>query len=253
MIDSHCHINDDIYFNKSKEYIEEAQKAGVQSFFVIGCDLKTSLRAVELAKTYNCCYAAVGIHPEDALHAGENDLELIEKLLSEKVVKAVGEIGLDYYWEKDEKMRDLQRKYFISQINLANKYSLPVVIHCRDAYGEVLEILKNHKVIRGGVMHCYGGSKELALEFIKLGFVIGIGGTCTFKNAVHPKEVAASIPNNSFILETDAPYLAPTPHRGEPNHSKYIPLIRERVALLRNQTVEEVEKETDETFKRIFL
>lgn len=253
MIDSHCHINDDAYFDNAEAYIKDARKEGVTNFLVVGCDLKSSLRAVELAKKFSCCYAAIGIHPEDALHAGKNDLEEIEKLVKSKGVVAIGEIGLDYYWEKDQNNREMQRKYFISQIELANKYNLPISIHCREAYGEMFEILKTHKVNRGGVMHCYGGSKEMALEFIKLGFVIGIGGTSTFKNAKQVKEVVSAIPNNSFVLETDAPYLAPHPHRGEQNHSKYIPFILNQVALLRNQSNEEIEKQTNETFKRIFL
>ena len=253
MIDSHCHINDDAFYNDVEGYISDAQKEGVEAFLVVGCDLKLSKRAVEISSKYPCCYAAVGIHPEDAMHAGENDLEEIEKLIGQKGVVAIGEIGLDYYWEKDEKSRELQRKYFISQINLANKYNLPISIHCRDAYGETLEILKAHKVNRGGVMHCYGGSVEMAKEFIKLGFVLGIGGTSTFKNAVTIKEVVKSIPDGTFILETDAPYLAPHPYRGQTNHSKYIPIIASQVALLRNSTTKEIEKQTDETFKRIFL
>ena len=116
MIDSHCHINDEAFVGHEEEYIKEAKKVGVDTFLVVGCDVKTSLKAVELAKKFDCCFAAVGIHPEDALKADENDLKIIENLLSEKVVKAVGEIGLDYYWTKDKNSRDLQRKYFISQI-----------------------------------------------------------------------------------------------------------------------------------------
>lgn len=253
MIDSHCHINDDAFYKEASKYIEEAKSNGVSKFLIVGCDLLSSKRAVEIAEKFDCCYAAIGIHPEDAMHAQENDIEEIEKLINNKCVVAIGEIGLDYYWEKEQNNRELQRKYFIKQIDLANKYNLPISIHCRDAYGETLSILKEHRVNRGGVMHCYGGSKEMAVEFIKLGFVIGIGGTVTFKNAVQPKEVAASIPDDKFLLETDSPYLAPVPHRGEQNHSKYIPLICEQIAALRNESIEQVSKQTDETFKKLFL
>ena len=252
MIDSHCHINDEAFLNKEKEYIEDAFKADVHQFLVVGCDLKLSKKAVELANKYDCCYAAVGIHPSDSKNTGKDDLKEIEELLSNNTIIAVGEIGLDYYWDKEPDINEKQKEYFIKQIELANKHNLPISIHCRDAYEDCLNILKEHPVKKGGVMHCYGGSKEMMAEFLKLGFYIGIGGTVTFKNAVKIKEVAVLVPSDRYLLETDAPYLAPTPHRGEQNHSKYIPLIRDQIALLRGVAPEQVALETTNNFKRLF-
>lgn len=252
MIDSHCHINDEAFLNKEKEYIDEARANGVDYFLVVGCDLKTSIKAVELASKYDCCYAAIGIHPSDSKKANKNDLDKIESLVINKRVVSIGEIGLDYYWDKDIDVRNQQKEYFIKQIELANKYNLPISIHCRDAYEDCLNILKEHKVICGGVMHCYGGSKEMMYEFIKLGFMIGLGGTVTFKNAVRPKEVASLVDSEHYLLETDAPYLAPTPHRGEQNHSKYLGLVRDEIALLRHVLPQKVEEETTANFKKLF-
>lgn len=252
MIDSHCHINDKAFLNREEEYISSANKVGVDTFLVVGCDLEMSKKAIEIANKYDGFYAAIGIHPSDSKNAKENDLDEIEKLISNKKVIAIGEIGLDYYWDKDESVKNHQKEYFIEQIALANKYNLPISIHCRDAYEDCLNILKAHPVKCGGVMHCYGGSKEMMPEFIKVGFYIGIGGTVTFKNAVKIKEVAQVVPSDKYLLETDSPYLAPTPHRGEENQSKYIPLICEQIALLRNVSKEQVANETTNNFKTLF-
>lgn len=253
MIDSHCHINDKAFLFKEGEYIKEAVNSGVTNFLVVGCDYLTSAKASEITVIYKECYAAVGIHPSDSKNADKDDLKRIEEILQKgHNIVAVGEIGLDYYWDKEENIKKNQKEYFIKQIDLANKYNLPISIHCRDAYEDCLRILKEHPVKRGGVMHCYGGSKEMMNEFIKLGFYIGIGGTVTFKNAVKIKEVAQVVPSDKYLLETDAPYLAPTPHRGEQNHSKYLFLVRDQIASLRNVSPEQVDKETTENFKRLF-
>ena len=160
MIDSHCHINDEAFINKEEEYIAEALKAGVDTFLVIGCDLKTSIKAVEIANKYDNCYAAIGIHPSDSKNALKDDLDNIEKLLTNNKVIAVGEIGLDYYWDKEENIKLNQKEYFIKQIELANKYNLPISIHCRDAYEDCPNILKAHKVDNyPGLPHVTG--KEL--------------------------------------------------------------------------------------------
>ena len=252
MIDSHCHINDEAFAGHEKEYIDEARANGVDCFLVVGCDLKTSIKAVEIANEYDCCYAAIGIHPSDSKNAGKDDLKTIEDLIKNKKVIAIGEIGLDYYWDKDEAVRNNQKQYFIKQIELANKYNLPISIHCRDAYEDCLNILKEHRVNRGGIMHCYGGSKEMMPEFIKLGFLIGLGGTVTFKNAVRPKEVAEAVPSDKYLLETDSPYLAPHPYRGQQNHSKYLGLVRDQIAELRHVQPEIVEKDTNNNFIKLF-
>ena len=252
MIDTHCHINDEEYLAHPDEYISDAKSAGVFGFLNVGFDLKSSRIAVEIAQNHEDVYAAVGIHPSDVKKAGEHDFEEIEKLAKNKKVIAIGEIGLDYYWDKDPEVREYQKKTFIQQIEIANKLDLPISIHCRDGLEDCLEILKNHKVNRGGIMHCYAGSVEMASEFIKLGFLLGFGGTTTFKNSVRPKEVVSSIPSTAYVLETDAPYLTPEPFRGRPNHSKYLYLVRNKIAELRNITPEQVDKESTENFKRVF-
>lgn len=252
MIDSHCHINDDLYKKNPKEYIKEAENMGVFEFLVVGFDLKSSEEALEISKNNKECFAAVGIHPSDVKKAGPYDLNKIAKLAKEKKVIAIGEVGLDYYWDKEADVRELQKEYFIKQIEIANTLNLPISIHCRDAIEDCLKILKENPVKRGGIMHCYAGSKELAPEFIRLGFLLGFGGTVTFKNSIRPKEVVASIPSFSYVLETDAPYLTPHPFRGKENHSKYLYLVRDQIAELRKISPEQVNKESSENFRRVF-
>lgn len=252
MIDSHCHINDDLYINNPDQYIKEAKEAGIDGFLIVGFDLKSSRNAVKIAQNYDDCFAAVGIHPSDVKKANQEDFEQIEKLAKEKKVIAIGEIGLDYYWDKDIDIQKQQKDSFVRQIKIANKYNLPISIHCRDAIGDCLEILKNNPVKKGGIMHCYAGSLESAKEFIKLGFALGFGGTTTFKNSTKPKEVVASIDEKFIVLETDAPYLTPVPFRGQPNHSKYLKYVRDEIAKLRNISPEDVDKITTQNFKRIF-
>ena len=252
MIDSHCHINDDLYCDNPKEYIETAKQAGVSEFLVVGFDAKSSVISAKIAKNYSECYAAVGIHPSDVKKMKTGDLEAIRELAKEPKVIAIGEIGLDYYWDKDPEVKEQQKEFFIKQINIANELNLPISIHCRDAIEDCLQILKENHVNRGGIMHCYAGSSEIAGEFIKLGFLLGFGGTVTFKNSVRPKEVIASIPSDSYVLETDAPYLTPDPYRGKENHSKYLYLVRNKIAELRNISPEQVDKESTENFNRVF-
>ena len=251
MIDSHCHINDPAYLADPKKYIDEAKASGVTAMLVIGYDLKSSIDAVKIAEQYDDVYAAIGIHPSEVKKMGEHDLKEIENLLHSKKVLAIGEIGLDYYWDKDITVRNEQIYYFEKQIDLANKHNLPIVIHSRDAMGETYNVLKNHHVKCGGILHCYAGSKEMLPDFVKLGFVVGIGGTVTFKNAITIKEVAKKVNPTDYVLETDAPYLAPVPHRGELNHSKYLRLIASEIASIRGDDVSEVIKHADENFKRI--
>lgn len=252
MIDSHCHINDPSFKDHPEEYINLAKSAGIAEFLVVGYDEKSSRIAVDIAKKYPECFAAVGIHPSDVKRMKKGDLESIEELAKNDRILAIGEIGLDYYWDKDKEVQDQQKEFFIKQIDIANKLNKPISIHCRDAYEDCYEILKAHPVNKGGVMHCYGGSPEMAKMFIKLGFVLGFGGTLTFKNARKPKEVLESISDKDYILETDAPYLAPDPYRGKQNHSKYLYLVRDKIAELRNISIEKVDRHSTENFNRIF-
>ena len=252
MIDSHCHINDLLYIGNPAEYVKEAEKAGVFEFLVVGFDIPSSINAVNIAKQFKGCFSAVGVHPSDVKKIELKDLKQIEDIAKQDKVIAIGEIGLDYYWDKEEAAKDKQKEFFIKQIEIANKLDLPISIHCREAIDDCLQILKSNPVKRGGIMHCFAGSVESAKEFIKLGFLLGFGGTVTFKNAVRPKEVVVSIPSTSYVLETDAPYLTPDPYRGKENHSKYLYLVRNKIAELRNIAPEQVEKESNENFIRVF-
>jgi len=252
MIDSHCHINDSLYIGNPAEYVKEAEKAGVFEFLVVGFDIPSSIDAVNIAKQFKGCFSAVGVHPSDVKKIELKDLKQIEEIAKQDKVIAIGEIGLDYYWDKEEAAKDKQKEFFVKQIEIANKLNLPISIHCREATDVCLQILKSNPVKRGGIMHCFAGSVESAKEFIKLGFLLGFGGTVTFKNAVRPKEVVASIPSTSYVLETDAPYLTPDPYRGKENHSKYLYLVRNKIAELRNIAPEQVEKESNQNFKRVF-
>ena len=252
MIDTHCHINDEAYCNNAEEYINEAKNAGVSAFLIVGFDVKSSRIAVEIAEKHPNCYAAVGIHPSDVKKADKDAFEQIDELANNKKVIAIGEIGLDYYWDKEQNVRDYQKETFIKQIEIANKHNLPISIHCRDGIEDCLNILKEHRVNKAGIMHCYAGSVESAQEFIKLGFLLGFGGTVTFKNSIKPKEVIVSIPSASYVLETDAPYLTPDPYRGKPNHSKYLYLIRDAISFLRGETIEKVEECSTNNFNRLF-
>lgn len=252
MIDSHCHINDEAFINNPEEYVKEAKKYGVSKFLIVGFNLKSSRIAADFAAKLDDSYAAVGIHPSDVKDIGENDLEEIENLIQKPNVICIGEIGLDFYWDKEESIKEKQKEFFIKQIELANKYNKPISIHCRDAIEECYKILKKHHVNRGGIMHCFAGSKEMAKKFIKLGFLIGVGGTLTFKNSVKPKEVIQNISDDDYVLETDAPYLTPHPYRGQQNHSKYLYLVRDAISFLRGETIQKVEECTTNNFNRLF-
>ena len=252
MIDSHCHINDPAYLNEPEKYVKEATSVGVSAFLVVGYDLKSSIDAVNIASKFKNVYAAVGIHPSEVKKANPNDLKEIEKLLSNEKVIAIGEIGLDYHWDHELTVRNMQREWFEDQIELANKHHLPISIHCREANEDCLNVLKKHKPVCSGIMHCYSGSPEMVKDFINIPLMIGIGGVVTFKNAIKLKEVSKIVPEDMFVLETDAPYLAPTPHRGELNHSKYLPLIAQEIANLRGEPIDKIVSCTDRNFKRVF-
>lgn len=231
IFDTHIHLNDEAFKNDMERYLKEADEKGVKKFVCVGYDLETSKIAIELAKRYKNIYAAVGVMPTEhnkyVLACDSQNKPTIEEIRdlvknNVSVIKAVGEIGLDYYWEKEESIKSKQKKMLIEQIQLANEFNLPVSIHARDAAQDTYDILKNHRVTCGGIMHCYSGSKEMAYEFIKLGYKIGFGGVLTFKNSKEVKEVLKSISLSDIVFETDAPCLAPTPFRGQKNEPKYI-------------------------------
>ena len=245
-IDKHIHLNDDRYQEELDQVIEEALKENVKLMFVIGYNKKSSIKAVEIANKYDNCYALVGIHPSDA--KSETDCSFIYDLCKNKKVVGIGEIGLDYYW--DRSYDEIQKEVFIKQLKIANELNLPISVHAREATQETFDIIKQYKP--KGIIHCYSGSVEIAREYIKMGLYIGVGGVVTFKNSKVLKNVVSDISLDYIVTETDGPYLAPTPYRGKTNYPKYIPLIASEIATIKNVTIEEVEKTIESNVKRLF-
>ncbi len=208
---------------------------GITKIVNVGADMESSKKSVEIANKYNFVYATVGVHPHDVKNMSENDLKVLEDLTKEEKVLAIGEIGLDYYYEYSDKQT--QRKWFVKQLELAKKLDLPVVIHSRDADNECYEIVKEYRP-KSAVIHCFSGSKELALKYVEMGYYIGIGGVVTFNNARKLVEVAKNIPLEKILVETDAPYLTPVPHRGERNISNYLKFVTRKIAEVKEVSVE---------------
>jgi TatD DNase family protein len=251
IIDSHVHLNDEDLFPRIEEIIEKAKANGVEAFMCVGYDRESSEMAIEIATMYDEVFAAIGIHPSEAKHYKESDLVWLEENLKHEKVKALGEMGLDYYWDKSNENK--QKELFIKQINLANKYRLPIIVHMRDAINDTYEVIKEHKDKElSGVMHCYSGSWEYVKNFTDLNLYISLAGPVTFKNAKTPKEIAQKIKLEYLLVETDAPYLAPMPHRGKTNESKNLKYIVKEIATIRNISVEEVEKYTFNNTVKLF-
>ncbi|MHC8514843.1 TatD family hydrolase [Sporosarcina sp. ITBMC105] len=251
LIDTHVHLNADQYEEDVKEVIKRAVEAGVHKMVVVGFDRPTIEKAMVLAEQYPFIYAVIGWHPVDAIDCTDEDLQWIEELSAHPKVVGIGETGLDYYWDKSPK--DVQQALFRKQIRLAQKVNLPVIIHNRDATADVVRILKEEEAhLTGGIMHCYGGSVETAKECIEMNFLISLGGPVTFKNAKMPKQVATEISLDHLLIETDAPYLAPHPHRGKRNEPALVTLVAEEIARLKEISIEEVAKRTTENALKIF-
>ena len=238
--DTHCHLNSDDLYENHDMFIQNALDNNV--------DLKSSQIAIELAKQYEFIYAAVGIGPNDCSNTTKKQIDIIDKYLEEPCVVALGEIGLDYYW--DTVTKEQQMKVFQWQMDLAKKHHKPVIIHCRDAYEDTYEVLKRNG--HHGIMHCYSGSVEMAERFIELGFYISLAGPVTFKNARVPKDVAANISIENLLIETDCPYLTPHPFRGKLNEPANVVYIAQEIAKLKNMEIENVASMTTFNAKKIF-
>ncbi|WP_042354620.1 TatD family hydrolase [Bacillus rubiinfantis] len=251
LFDTHAHLNDEQYNDDLQEVIARAQQAGVENMVVVGFDQATITKAMELAEAYDFIYACVGWHPVDAIDMTDADLQWIEELSAHRKVVALGEMGLDYHWDKSPK--DIQQEVFRKQIRLAKKVKLPIVIHNREATADIITILKEEGAEEvGGIMHCFSGSPETAIECISMNFYISLGGPVTFKNAKKPKEVAAAIPLDKLLIETDCPYLAPHPFRGKRNEPGYVKLVAEQIAEIKGLTAEEVAEATTANAKKCF-
>lgn len=246
--DTHCHLNSDELYVYHDRFIKNALANDVRYMMVVGYDLTSSKRAVELAHEYDFIYAAVGIGPNDCKDTTDQDLNIIDKYLEDPRVLALGEIGLDYYW--DDVPPQIQKDIFDKQMILAKKHQKPVLIHCRDAYEDTYNMLKHHG--HPGVMHCYSGSVEMAKRFINLGFYISLAGPVTFKNARVPKDVAANIGLEHLLIETDCPYLTPHPYRGKLNEPANVVYIAQEIAKLKNMEIENVASATTFNAKKVF-
>lgn len=250
LIDTHAHLDSTKFDGDREEVIERARAAGVDLIVNIGFNRETIPTTMELAEKYPFIYAAVGWHPTDAIDMKpEEDLLWIERLCSHPKVVAIGEIGLDYYWDTSPK--DVQQRVFREQIRLAKRLGKPIVIHNRDAHEDVVRLLREEGASEiGGIMHCFSGSWETAKQCLDMNFYISFGGPVTFKNARVPKEVLAKVPDDRLLIETDAPYLAPHPYRGKRNESSYVGLVAEATAEIKGKSVEEIAKITAENSRR---
>ncbi|MFD0674860.1 TatD family hydrolase [Cohnella sp. GCM10027633] len=250
LIDTHAHLDSPKFDNDREEMIARAQAAGIDTIVNIGFNRDTIPSTMKLTERYPFIYAAVGWHPTDAIDMRlEEDLAWIESLCANPKVVAIGEIGLDYYWDTSPK--ELQHTVFREQIRLARKLNKPIVIHNRDAHEDIVRILREENASEvGGIMHCFSGSWEMAKLCLDMNFYISFGGPVTFKNARVPKEVLANVPMDRLLVETDAPYLTPHPHRGQRNESAYVRLVAETAAEIKGLNLEEIAIITSENARR---
>ena len=249
IFDSHAHYTDKAFNDDRKTLLGSLKESGICGVINCGADLISSEKACNIANEYDYVYFSCGIHPEEVDNLPENYLETLKKLSDDKKCVAIGEIGLDYYWRQDNK--ELQKKIFIEQINLAKELGLPIIVHSRDAHEDTLNILKELKP--EGVLHCFSGSTQTAKEILKLGMYIGLGGAVTFKNARKALEVIEMLPLERLLLETDCPYMAPVPMRGKRNDSSLIPYVAEKIGEIKgveSQVIINIAtKNTKELFK----
>lgn len=251
LFDSHAHLDATQFDHDRDLVIKRAKLNGISFILNPGADYESSVKAVELAKTHDFIYAAVGVHPHDAETMDMSVLEALEILAKNSKVKAIGEIGLDFY--RDLSPRDVQDKWFREQIRLAKRLGLPIIIHDRDANDEVLKVLKEEKAFETGVlMHCYSGSRELATQYVKLGAMISIAGPITYKNARKTLEVVEAVPLEHLLVETDAPYLSPEPMRGKRNEPMHVKYTCQKMAVIKGISYEEMAKATLENAIRFF-
>ena len=258
--DSHCHLDDERFDEDREEIIEKIKESGVTKLVSAGYSIEGSKRGVELSQKYQFIYTTCGISPNDIPQTEEElwkDIDKIRKLVEEnleyKKIVAIGEIGLDYYWEKDKERRELQKKAFVKQIELANDFNLPIVIHTRDAVIDTIEILKKNKANKKGVFHCCPLNRELVKEALKLGFYISFAGPVTFKNSKNANEIIQMVPNDKILIETDSPYLSPEPLRGKRNDSRNVKYIAQKIADVKGLSIDEVAEFTNQNTKKFFL
>ncbi|QQE74545.1 TatD family hydrolase [Brevibacillus composti] len=251
LFETHAHLNAPAFDEDRDEVIARARENGVSTIVNIGFNAETIPTCLQLAESHDFIYAVVGWHPQDAKDMTDEHLEWLEELSRHPKVVGLGEMGLDYYW--DTSPRDVQAEVFRKQIRLARKLGMPIIIHNRDAHQDVINILREEKAAEvGGIMHCFSGSWETAKLALDMNFYISFGGPLTFKNAKQPKEVAAKVPLDRLLIETDCPYLTPHPFRGKRNESGYVRYVCEEMAAIRGLSYEEMAQVTSENARRLF-
>ena len=251
-IDTHAHLCDEKFDEDRVEVIARAAEAGVAQIISMGDTMAASAQVIADAEQYPALYAAVGVHPESACVLTEAERTQLLAWANHPKVVAIGEIGLDYYWEKDPQVRAVQREMFVTQLDIARAAGLPVCIHDREAHGDTLAILRTEGQGVTGVLHCYSGSLEMARALWKMGYYIGIDGPLTFKNAAKLPDIVREAPRERLLIETDSPYLAPVPRRGKRNEPAYVAFVAAKIAELREESVEEVAAYTTENARRLY-
>lgn len=253
IFETHAHY-DDARFDEDRDVLlQSLPEKGIGIVINSGATLESTKKTIELAERYPHVYAAVGIHPSEVKDLSEEYFEWMREKAGWKKTVAIGEIGLDYYWDKEPEVQERQRYWFARQIQLAKDANLPIIIHSRDAAQDTLKVMQQaHAETQSGVIHCYSYSKEMAREFLEMGYYIGVGGVVTFKNAKKLVETVSVIPLERILLETDCPYMAPEPHRGKRNSSLYLPYVRDKIAEIKGITPQEVERVTEHNARRLF-
>lgn len=251
LFDTHAHLDDERFDEDRDEVITQCRNDGVELILNAGSNMETSVKAIALADRYDFIYAAVGVHPHDASEMDEGTAGVLAALAENKKVRAIGEIGLDYHY--DLSPRDVQKRRFEEQIDLARQLKLPIIVHDREAHGDVMDIFRKTRIQEvGGVLHSFSGSKEMALECLRLGLYLSISGPVTFSNAKKTVEAVKEIPLDMLLIETDSPYLTPVPNRGKRNYPGYVRLVAEKIAEIKGVPFEEVAQKTMENGKRLF-
>lgn len=251
IFDTHAHYDDDAFDEDRDELLSGMAAKNVEYIVNVGASIESSKRSIALAEKYPFIYAAVGVHPDEVGELNEEKFNRLREWTKHEKAKAVGEIGLDYYWDKEQ--HDLQKHWFMRQMELAHEVNLPIIVHSREAAKDTLDMIIAAKPLDlSGIIHCYSYSVEQAREYLNMGYYIGIGGVLTFKNAKKLKEVAEYAPLSQIVLETDCPYLAPTPYRGKRNDSSMIAYVAEELAAIKQMPVEEVIRITNENGKKLY-
>lgn len=250
IFDTHAHYDDEQFDTDREELLKSMEAGGVGLIVNAGSTIRSWDAIIRLTEDYDFIYGSVGVHPDEAGSLDEQNFARMRELLDLEKIVAVGEIGLDYYWDKES--HNLQKKWFVRQLELAREKGMPVMIHSREAAADTMEIMKEHAQGMNAVIHCYSYSVEMAREYVKMGYYIGVGGVVTFKNAKKLKQVVESIPLEAIVLETDCPYLAPVPYRGKRNCSLYLPYVAEEIAKIKGVTAEEVVRQTEENARKLY-